>query len=172
MKKYAADIVTEFRIVLSIILLFLPVLSTSFLIMYSACGFTDMIDGTIARKTNSVSAFGSKLDTVADFIFFSAVIYKLFPAINIPKRISIWIIFVAAVKLISILIGLYNKRTLVVHHTIMNKITGMLLFLLPFTLKLIELKYSGIVICIIATVSSIQEMYYSLKNTEIGLFNH
>ncbi len=28
-----------------------------------------MIDGTIARKTIAVSKFGSKLDTVSDFVF-------------------------------------------------------------------------------------------------------
>ena len=33
------------------------------------CGLTDVMDGIIARKTNTVSDFGAKLDTGADFIF-------------------------------------------------------------------------------------------------------
>ena len=32
------------------------------------CGLTDMIDGTVARKTGSDSKFGARLDTVADFV--------------------------------------------------------------------------------------------------------
>ena len=30
-----------------------------------------MVDGTVARKTNTVSEFGARLDTIADFIFFA-----------------------------------------------------------------------------------------------------
>ena len=52
--------------------------------MYIICGFTDMIDGTVAGKTFSVSEFGSNLDTVADFMFLVACLIKLLPAINIP----------------------------------------------------------------------------------------
>ena len=45
-------------------------------------------------------------------------------------------------------------------HTIMNKITGSLLFLLPLTVSFVELKYSSIVMCSIATFSAIQEWFY------------
>jgi CDP-diacylglycerol--glycerol-3-phosphate 3-phosphatidyltransferase len=44
-----------------------------------------MVDGTIARKTNSVSEFGRQLDTIADLIFVVASLIKLLPAINIPQ---------------------------------------------------------------------------------------
>ena len=39
----------------------------------------------------------------------------------------------------------------------MNKVTGGLLFLFPLTLGLIELKYSAVIVCSIATVAAIQE---------------
>ena len=67
--KSVANIVTCFRIVGSIVLLPISVFSLEFYITYLLCGLSDMIDGTIARKTNSASEFGSKLDTVADIIF-------------------------------------------------------------------------------------------------------
>ena len=54
----------------SVLLLLFPVLSIGFYIVYSICGISDMIDGTIARKSNAASDFGAKFDTVADFIFF------------------------------------------------------------------------------------------------------
>lgn len=43
-----------------------------------------MIDGTIARKTKSVTAFGSGLDSVADFVFVVTAFIKLLPELNIP----------------------------------------------------------------------------------------
>ncbi len=82
--KYVANIVTCFRIAGSIILLTISVFSLEFYITYLLCGLSDMIDGTIARKTKSVSEFGSKLDTVADLIFVIVVMIKLLPAIQFP----------------------------------------------------------------------------------------
>jgi len=55
--------------------------------IYLLCGFTDMVDGTIARKTNSASEFGARLDTISDFIFFVVSFIKLLPVIHIPKWI-------------------------------------------------------------------------------------
>lgn len=50
MKKHIANIITSCRILCSIIMMFFPVFSIMFYIMYLLCGLTDMIDGTIARK--------------------------------------------------------------------------------------------------------------------------
>lgn len=46
------------------------------LCLLSSSGFTDMIDGTIARKLGTESEFGSKFDTVADIVFVAA--YNIF----------------------------------------------------------------------------------------------
>lgn len=119
-----------------------------------------MIDGTIARKTNSVSTFGSRLDTIADFIFVSAALVKLLPAMNIPRWLWIWIVIIAVIKITNIISGFVCKKRFIAEHTVMNKITGLLLFLLPFTLFVIELKYSAAAVCIIATISAVQEGHY------------
>ena len=167
MKKYMADIITGCRIVLSILMMFFSVSSSWFYIMYLICGFTDMIDGLIARKTKSVSTFGSHLDTVADFIFILAASIKIIPAIDIPIWLWIWIFIIAVIKMINIISGFICKKRFIAEHTIMNKITGFLLFLLPLTLLLIDLKYSGIAVCSIATFAAIQEGHYIRKGIEI-----
>ena len=64
-----ANIITGIRIVLSVALLIFPALSPAFFVLYVAGGLSDMIDGAVARKTGTVSEFGSKLDTIADIIF-------------------------------------------------------------------------------------------------------
>ncbi len=63
-----ANIIRGIRIVLSVALLFCPALSPTFYALYIVAGFSDMIDGAVARKTGTVSEFGSKLDTVADIV--------------------------------------------------------------------------------------------------------
>ena len=50
MAKHIANILTGCRILGSILLLFFPVFDLAFFSRYLFCGFSDMIDGTIAKK--------------------------------------------------------------------------------------------------------------------------
>ena len=122
-----------------------------------------MIDGTVARKTGAVSNFGAKLDTVSDFVFMAVCVVKLFPKINISVWLWIWIAIIAIVKVINIVMGFIRRKKLVALHTFLNKITGLLLFLLPLTLQFILPTYSFAVVCTIATIAAIQEGYYIIK---------
>ena len=163
MKKHIANIITGSRIVFSLLLLFIPLSSALFYIFYLFCGLTDMIDGTVARKTGVVSNFGAKLDTASDFVFMAVCVVKLFPKINISVWLWIWIAIIAIVKVINIVMGFIRRKKLVALHTFLNKITGLLLFLLPLTLQFILPTYSFAVVCTIATIAAIQEGYYIIK---------
>ena len=160
MTKYIANTLTGCRIFGSILLLFFPAFSLEFYITYILCGFSDMIDGTIARKTNSTSKFGSQLDTIADLIFIVLSLFKLLPTLHIPEWLWIWGSVIAVIKISNIIWGYISKRRFISLHTIMNKVTGLLLFLLPLTISFVELKYSSLVVCPIATFSAIQESVY------------
>ena len=122
-----------------------------------------MIDGTVARKTGAVSNFGAKLDTASDFVFMAVCVVKLLPKINISVWLWIWIAIIAIVKVINIVMGFIRRKKLVALHTFLNKITGLLLFLLPLTLQIIVPTYSFAVVCTIATIAAIQEDYYIIK---------
>ena len=82
--------------------------SLKFYITYLLCGFSDMIDGTIARRTNSIGKFGSQLDTVTDLIFVVVSLFKLLPLIHIPGWLWSWIIAVAGIIIVNIAFG-YDK---------------------------------------------------------------
>jgi len=58
--------------------------SFPFLILYVICGLSDVLDGIIARKTNTTSNFGAKLDTIADFIFVTILLIKILYAVEVP----------------------------------------------------------------------------------------
>ena len=159
MKKHFANIITGSRIMGSIALLFFSFPSLPFHITYLLCGFSDMIDGAIARKTTAVSSFGSKLDTVADIVFMVVCAVKLLPMIYLPIWVWMWIAVIALIKVTNIVWGFVRKKQLVDYHAVLNKITGSLLFLLPFTLQFIEPMYSFAVVCMIATIAAIKEGY-------------
>ena len=119
-----------------------------------------MVDGTISRKTDSVTEFGSKLDSVADLIFLLVAFVKLLPVITLPNWLWGWMAIIALIKVANIVFGWISEKRLAIEHTLMNKITGFLLFLLPLTLSFIELKYSTAIVCAVATISAIQESKY------------
>lgn len=154
-----ANIITSCRILCSMLLLFVPTFSPIFYILYLTAGFTDMIDGTIARKTNTANEFGSRLDTIADFVFVVACMIKLLPVLTIPMWLCIWIGVIAIIKVISIISGYVVQKKFVAKHTIMNKVTGAVLFILPLTLSVVDLKYSGGFVCTIATVAAVLEIF-------------
>ena len=152
-----ANIITGIRILCSIALLFVPVFSPPFYTLYLVAGVSDMIDGTVARKTGTASAFGSKLDTAADFILAAVCLIKLIPALDMPIWLIIWIAVIALIKAINIISGYVMRKEFVAAHTVMNKVTGVFLFILPLTVSFIDLKYSGALVCAVATFAAIQE---------------
>ena len=167
MKKQIANIMTCCRILLSITLLFCPVFSIIFYIMYLFCGITDIADGTIARKTMSVSEFGSRLDTVADSVFAAVCFVKILPLMQFPAWLWIWIVIIAIIKIGNVVWGLISNNKLLSLHTILNKVTGFLLFLLPLTLGFIEPIFTSAVVCFVATLSAINEVYYTRIGKEV-----
>ena len=166
MTKHIANIITSCRIFGSILLLCFPVFSLGFYITYLLCGLSDMIDGTIARKTNSAGKFGSQLDTVADLAFVVASMIRLLPAIHIPRWMWIWGGVIAVVKISNMILGYALKKQFVALHTVMNKVTGLLLFLLPLTISFLDLKYTAIAVCSVATFSAIQEGVYVVTDRD------
>ena len=164
MKKHIANIITGSRIVFSVPLMFLPLSSAWFYVLYLFCGFTDMIDGSIARKTGTVSEFGARLDTVADFVFLSASLAKCLPMGPIPQWLWVWIAVIGVVKIGNLIWGYVRIKTLVSLHTVMNKITGLMLFLLPLTFPVIDLNYSSIAVCVVASLAAIHESFYIVNS--------
>ena len=85
-----ANAITIFRMAASIVLLLCPVFSPAFYAFYIMAGVSDMLDGFVARKTNSSSRFGARLDTIADFVFVVVCLIKLLPILSIPAWLYVW----------------------------------------------------------------------------------
>ena len=157
LKKQIANIITSCRLLGSIGLLFCPVYSACFYGLYIFCGLTDMVDGTIARKTGAASSFGARLDTTSDFFFVIVSFMKILPVIRIPVWIWVWAAVIGAVKLVNLVWGILGRKQMPALHTIANKATGLCLFLLPLTIPVVDLRYTASVVCVMATMAAIQE---------------
>jgi len=155
-----ANTITFFRMATGIVLLFCPVFSPAFYVFYIAAGLSDMLDGFVARKTDTVSKLGARLDTIADFVFAVVSLIKLLPVLRIPEWLYGWIGMIALIKVVNIISGFAVQKRFVAVHSVMNKVTGELLFLLPLTIPAVPLKYSAIVVCTAATFAAIQEGHF------------
>lgn len=122
-----------------------------------------MIDGTVARITDSVSEFGSRLDTIADIVFVAVCLIKLLPALSMPVWLYTWIAIVALIKIANIAAGYLKQKEFISVHSIINKVTGGLLFLFPLTLSFLDFRIGAVVVCLIATVAAFHEGYLVWK---------
>ena len=126
-----------------------------------------MIDGTIARKTGAVSKFGASLDTVADFVFMFVCGVKILHLMHMPVWLWVWIALVALIKIFNIAFVFICEKKLISIHSVLNKITGLALFLLPLTLTFSRTTYSVLTICVLATIATIQEVYFIAKGQAV-----
>lgn len=167
MKRYIANIITGSRIIFSLPLLFIPLSSAWFYVFYLFCGLTDIIDGTIARKTGAVSQFGARLDTLADFVFMFVCSIKILPLMELPIWLWGWIIIIALIKMFNIALVFIRKKKLISIHSVLNKITGFALFLLPLLLNIVKTTCSVTTVCVLATIAVMQEVYFIAKGQEV-----
>ncbi|MGN0776378.1 MAG: CDP-alcohol phosphatidyltransferase family protein [Candidatus Ventricola sp.] len=152
-----ANFVTSIRLVCAAALILLPAFSPAFYALYLLAGLSDMTDGFIARRTNSVSSFGAKLDTLADLAFAAVCLLKLLPLLDFPRWLLAWVLLIAVIKLVNVISGFVLHKRFVPEHTRMNKLTGLLLFALPLALPVVRLSICGGIVCAAATWAAIEE---------------
>ncbi len=120
--------------------------------LYLLCGLSDVLDGAVARCAGTESRLGERLDTVADIIFVAVWIVLFIPAIDVGRWLWVWTGIIALIKVVNVISGLAMEKGFVAKHTLANKATGILLFLLPMVILLEVIKVPYIVlVCLLAT---------------------
>lgn len=147
------------RIAIALTLPFITGRPFLFASAYLLCGVTDALDGYLARRFNAQSALGSRLDTIGDFVFFTAALFAIWPLLMGKTAILICIAVITAMRVSNIVITKIKFRQWSGMHTIGNKITGLLLFLvLPACVMLREIPaYLSVPVCAAALLSALEE---------------
>ena len=155
-----ADIVTFFRIAGTILLVFLQPLSASFFLLYALTGLTDVLDGWIARKTKTASDFGATLDSIADLLFYAVILFLMISLLwrMLPRGIWFAVISIVIVRISAYLVAAMKYRRFASLHTYLNKLTGMAVFLVPFSLVTYYMDVYCWIVCLIALAASVEEL--------------
>jgi len=156
--KYLPSIITLFRILLSISLLFVDLFSTGFVLIYLLCGLTDAMDGFIARRLKAESLLGARLDTVADIVMFAVILYIFVPHVAFSRALVIWLLAILLVRLVSMALVYFKYHKFAMLHTVSNKMTGFLLFFVPLAIGTGMEMPAIYVVCAVASVSAIEEL--------------
>ncbi|SDZ29017.1 CDP-diacylglycerol--glycerol-3-phosphate 3-phosphatidyltransferase [Evansella caseinilytica] len=137
--KYIANSLSISRIALSLSMLCFYRNEFLFLFLYLACGVSDFLDGYIARKTNTQSAIGAKLDSFADLVMFGTIIILLL--LMAGEKLTVffpWLLAILTIRSINIIIAAWKYHSFVILHTYGNKIIGLFTFMLPILFVITE----------------------------------
>lgn len=170
LKKYvtASNCITFVRIIGSVVLLFLTAFSPEFYITYTICGLSDAIDGHVARKFNTSSEFGARLDSVADIMFYAVMIIKILPKLIKILPMIVWYILAAALatRLVSYIVAAFKYKKFASQHTYLNKLTGLVVFVAPYVVVLSFGKYICLGMTILGLLASTEELLIHLTQKE------
>lgn len=122
----------------------------------------------MARRTNSASPLGTKLDSMADLVFLAVCLIKLLPVLALPVWLWVWVGMIALLRLANVVSGFVCRKKLVLLHTRANKLTGALLFLLPLSLGILNLLYTAVPLCALASFAAIQEGHFIRTGRDIS----
>ncbi|MCL2081533.1 MAG: CDP-alcohol phosphatidyltransferase family protein [Oscillospiraceae bacterium] len=166
--KYVTTSITIIRIIGSIFLLAIRPLSILFYAVYFICGISDILDGYIARKTNTASKTGAALDSIADFVLVTVMLVIFIPIVSRELWLLYWIAVIAIVRLVSLGIGFVKYQTAAFLHTYTNKATGIALFCFPLFYHVADLMLTAIILCSIASLSAVEELIINLKEKDLN----
>lgn len=154
------NLITVIRIIGAVTMIFFAPISVTFIVLYSICGISDVLDGFIARITKSASDDGAKLDSIADLIFYGIMGIKIIPLLYEQLPRYFWFVIGSILVLRAVV---YAVAALKFHrfasiHTYGNKLSGFVVFLTPYSF-LIDFVYGWcIIVAIVTTTAALEEL--------------
>ena len=166
--RHLPNVITTLRIIGSAVLLFLPAMEPTFLIIYTVCGFSDVLDGMIARAAHVTSDLGARLDSIADMLFYAVMLLKIFPvlSLHLPPWIWLWVSGILLLRVGTYLIAAFRFHHFSSLHTYLNKLTGLSIFAVPYLLNQKALTAFCIGVCVIASLATVEELIMHLFHRE------
>ena len=100
------NIITLLRVVGALGLLLCNATDIVFWGLYCLCGFSDIIDGFLARKFKCATKAGALLDSLADICFVGCCAWKLLPLLSLPQWLWIWAGIIVVTKIANHILAL------------------------------------------------------------------
>lgn len=166
------NLLTIARIIGSAVLLLVTPFTAVFYIIYTLTGVTDVLDGFIARKTNTESELGARLDSISDLTFYSCLAIRIFPTLTevLPDAIWYTLYTVLGIRALSYLCAYLKFGRFAAVHTYLNKLTGLMVFIIAYVITTpAAIPYCWAAVSV-AGISSTEELaiHITSKNTPLS----
>ena len=160
---------TLLRIVLTALLLPVSAGTGLFYGLYTLAGLTDGLDGWLARRLGQCSALGAKLDSAADLLFYGVMLTKFFPLLfaALPQQILYAVAATVLLRLGAYLTAALKFRRFASPHTVMNKLSGLAVFAVPY---LYALPWGGAYcwcVCAVTLAAAAGELTFYLRGVAL-----
>ena len=164
-RKYIPNILTTLRMLGAVLLLPTRPLTLPFYLLHAFCGLTDALDGAFARALHASSRLGAQMDSIADLMFYGVMMGKLMPILIECMPSSVWWIVGAAVviRLCAYGVAAVTQHRFSALHTILNKLTGLLVFLVPGMLAMPAAVPLCHGVAAMALISSAHELWLHIR---------
>lgn len=164
MKKHLANIVTFSRIIGAIFLFCCNDFTNVYLAVYCFCGFTDLIDGPIARKTGSSSALGAALDTIGDVLTYLSMIKILIVQGLVPGWLLLWLVGLILFGFVLAGYSLKKFKKFYIPHTYLGKMLGFMLFIMPVAMRIVTPQTWEFILLTFLTVVAVEALAIQIKS--------
>lgn len=163
--KYVPNIISCFRILATIALFFAKAFTGPFFVIYALAGISDVLDGWIARSTNNTTDAGAKLDSAADLLYYIIMAVKIFPVLMERLSVLTWCVIglIVALRIFSYCYIAIKYGRFASLHTYMNKLTGAVVFLMPFLVRTRYLGVYSVAGCAIALLAAVEELVIDIN---------
>lgn len=168
--RHVPNAITLSRMLLSVICLLSYRTEWLFITLYIICGASDALDGYIARRTGTATAFGAKADSLADLLMFGMIIAVILMKSRDTVHLVVPLLAAAAlIRAANAAVAFFRYSSFVILHTWGNKITGFLIFVSPLLLITSARTAAALVICSLAILSALEELLIHLTAKSLNL---
>lgn len=166
--KNLPNAISILRIAGTIWLLLMTPLTPLFFVVYTVTGVTDVLDGAIARRYGTESELGARLDSIADLLFYTLILIRIFPVLwaTLPKVIWVVVGMILLIRFISYGLAAFKYHLFASVHTYLNKFTGLMVFGVVYAIgSPIAVPYCWLV-CLVAMLGSLEELFIHVTSKE------
>ena len=166
--KNLPNAISILRIAGTIWLLLMTPLTPLFFVVYTVTGVTDVLDGAIARRYGTESELGARLDSIADLLFYTLILIRIFPVLwaTLPRVIWVAVDAILLIRFISYGLAAFKYHLFASVHTYLNKFTGLMVFGVVYAIGTpIAVPYCWLV-CLVAMLGSLEELFIHVTSKE------
>ena len=134
--------------------------------MVAVAFLTDVLDGYLARRWHVESKLVSHIDSLADLLMMAVLIIVLLITLEFKDWMIILLASILVIRASSLIIGAIRFKQLAFVHTLLNKITTLLIILSPFLIRLLGLDISVMIVGGVAMAATIEYLYINVTSKE------